>query len=578
MAIRSLRGPTARTKSKVSPGDGRLLILRGVMLLGFLAVAGRLFVLQVLSHGFYSSLASEQQGFWSNLVPERGSVFLSDPKSDDGRFPAAINRNTFVAFADTKSLKDPADAAKKLSPVLGLAEGDLLLLMSKKDDPYIPLAKDLNDDNAEKVRTLGIHGIGLAKTQQRFYPEGSTLAHITGFVGSDAKRGRTGKYGIEGFMEKQLAGENGSLSADGTGDFRPAKDGAEVTLTIDRSIQFVACQKLQEDVVKFGAAGGSVVIANPKTGAILALCNVPTFDPNAFAKTEDVSVFNDDAIFRAYEPGSVFKPLIMAAAIDAGLVTPNTTFDDTGAVKIGPFTIRNSDLAAHGTQTMTQVLEKSLNTGMIWVSAKLGPDAMKKYVQAFGFGKQTGIELNSEVAGSIESLSKKGDIWSATASFGQGITVTPVQLVAAYGALANGGKLMKPYIVASVKRPDGRVDKTEPQQVRQVVTERTASLLGGMLVDVVENGHGKHAAVPGYWVGGKTGTAQISAGASGYVKDAAIGSFVGYAPIDDPQFVMAVKLTKPTNVAWAESSAAPLFGDIAKFLVQYLQIPPERKN
>lgn len=587
MPFRFARGPAGRITRAAPPGDRRLLILRFVMLAGVLAVAGRLFTLQVLSHGFYAALASEQHGIFDDLFPERGAVFLRDPKSADGRFPAVINRNAYVAFADTKTLVDAKDAATKLAPILAMEEAVLLERFSEKDDPYVPLANKLGDDVADKIRALDIKGIGLARERLRYYPEGRTLSHVTGFLGfSDQgeKGERIGRYGIEGNLDASLAGERGFLNAAitklgvGGESFLPAKDGDELTLTIDRSIQYVACEKLRAAVAKHGADGGTVVIADPKTGAILAMCSVPDFDPNDFSKVEDISVFNNPALFEPYEPGSIFKPVTMAAAIDAGRVAPTTTYVDEGSVKIGLYTIRNSDGKTNGLQTMTQVLEKSLNTGMIFVVEKLGPKPFLKYVEDFGFGSPTGVELDTEVSGTIESLRKKGDIWSATGSFGQGISATPMQLVAAYGAMANGGKLMRPYVVAETKDTDGTVTVTEPEAVRQVITKRASSLIGGMLVNVVENGHGKRARVPGYWVAGKTGTAQISrADGLGYEKDASIGSFVGYAPVDDPAFVMLIKLERPRDVEWAESSAAPLFGDIAKFLLQYMQIPPDRK-
>ena len=341
----------------------------------------------------------------------------------------------------------------------------------------------------------------------------------------------------------------------------------------------MVCEKLRAAVAKHGADGGTVVVLDPKTGAVMAICSVPEFDPNDFSKVEDLRRFNNPAIFGPYEPGSIFKPVTMAAAIDAGKVGPNTLYNDEGSVKIGPYTIRNSDGKAHGLQSMTQVLEESLNTGTIFAVRQLGAKPFLKYVEEFGFGSPTGIQLDTEASGDVDSLRKKGDIWSATASFGQGITTTPIQLAAAYGVLANGGKLMKPYVVDSIEHPDGTVVKTEPQVVRQVVTKRAAALVGGMLVRVIENGHGKRAAVPGYYIAGKTGTAQIAkSDGQGYEKDAFIGSFIGYAPVDDPAFVMLVKIDRPRDVEWAESSAGPLFGDIAKFLLQYLEIPPDRAD
>lgn len=584
------RAARVRAKPAASTAERRLSILRAVVALGVFAVAARLYVLQVRSHEFYAAVASNQRGIFEDLFPERGSVYLSDPKSPDGRFPAIINRNSYVVYADTKKLKGADainDAIKGLVPLLAMDEAVLREKLSAPDDPYIPLAKKIDDTKADHIRALDIAGIGLANERLRYYPEGREISHVTGFLGSGDDGKRVGRYGIEGYWEDELSGAPGYLAAataafrgligDDGNTFKPARDGESLTLTIDRAIQFAACDRLRSAVERFGADGGSVVIADPKTGNILAMCNVPDFDPNDFSQVEDIGVFNNPAVFSSYEPGSIFKPITMAAALDAGRVTPNTTFEDTGSVVIGTHTIRNSDGKAHGIQTMTQVLEESLNTGTIFAVRLLGAKPFLKYVEDFGFGSPTGVQIDQESSGNIDALRKKGDIWSATGSFGQGIATTPMQLVAAFGALANGGKLMEPHIVAERTRFDGTVIAVEPEAVRQVITKRASSLIGGMLVNVVENGHGKRAGVPGYWVAGKTGTAQISrSDGLGYEKDASIGSFIGYAPVDDPAFVMLVKLDRPANVEWAESSAAPLFGEIAKFLLQYMQIPPER--
>jgi cell division protein FtsI/penicillin-binding protein 2 len=363
----------------------------------------------------------------------------------------------------------------------------------------------------------------------------------------------------------------------GANRFIAAKDGDDITLTVDRNIQYVTCAKLREAVARHKADTGSAIVMNPRTGAIMAICNVPDFDPNDLAGITDVGAFNNRAVFSAYEPGSIFKAITMAAAIDAGKVTPSSTYVDEGSVKIGPFTIQNSDHKAHGLQTMTQVLDESLNTGTIFASRLVGSQQFLKYVEAFGFGSPLGIDLDTESSGNIESLRKKGDIWSATASFGQGITVTPLQMASAYATIANGGKLMKPYVVGSIAHADGTVETVDPEVIRQVITKRAAALVSGMLVSVVEKGHGKKAAVPGYFVAGKTGTAQVpSPDGKGYLKGVNIGSFAGFAPVDNPAFVIVVELDNPKDVEWAESSAGPLFGDIAKYLLQYLQIPPER--
>jgi len=566
--------------------DRRLVLFRAAMVVGLAAIVVRLFVLQVLTHDFYAALASDQHSIFERLFPERGSIYLTDPQSADGRFPAAVNKSLTLVFSDNRAVTDAAAEAKKLAPLLDVEESELLARMADKSDPYEPLKRKLPEDAAAQIRALNLPGIGYARESYRFYPEKSASGQVIGFVGSNESGEKTGRYGIEGRWNQELAGRPGYLAAErdpvgrwiGTAErnFRPAVDGDELTLTIDRNIQYVACEKLKAAVARHGATGGTVIIMDPKTGAVAAMCSVPDFDPNAFSDVTDMSVFNNPAISYTYEPGSIFKAITMASALDAGKVMPNTVYNDDGAVVIGPYTIRNSDDKANGLMTMTQVLEKSLNTGAIFAARQLGSEAFLKYVDGFGFGQPTGVELGSESPGNIESLRKKGDIWSATASFGQGISVTPLQIVAAYGALANGGKLMRPYLIGEVRKGDGSTAKTEPVVVRQVISKRASTLIGGMLVNVVENGHGKRAGVPGYYVAGKTGTAQISDGRGSYEKDAFIGSFVGYAPVDDPAFVMLAKIDRPQDVQFAESSAAPLFGDIASYLLQYLRIPPDR--
>jgi len=584
------RSPAIRKSASSKNADAsetRLRLFRIAVILCFCAVSMRLLVLQVLSHDFYASLADDQHNIFDVLFPERGSIYLSDPKSPNGTFPAAVNRDMTLVYAVPRDIDDPRGVAARLAEVLELDAGEVERKLSIEDDPYEPIKRRVTDETVEALKVLDLPGIHFAAEANRFYPETSYLSHVIGFVGSNESGEQAGRYGVEGYWNEELAGRSGYLETErdpvgrwiGTAErsFRPAEDGADIVLTIDRTIQYVACDKLREAVVRHGAEGGAIVILEPATGAVLAMCGAPDFDPNDFSAVADIEVFNNPAIFNAYEPGSIFKPVTMAAAIDAGRVGPNTTYEDQGQVKIGIYTIRNSDGQANGWQTMTQVLEKSLNTGTIFAVRELGPDLFLKYVEDFGFGEVLGVELDTEATGDISSLSRKGDIWSATASYGQGISVTPLQMAAAFGAIANGGKLMKPHVVDRIVYPDGREERTEPVVVRQVITKRAAALIGGMLVRVVEDGHGKPAGVSGYWVAGKTGTAQIAKrGGSGYEEEAFIGSFVGFAPVDDPAFVMLVRIDRPSDVQWAESSAAPLFGDIAKFLLDYKQIPPNR--
>ncbi len=565
----------------------RLRLLR----LGFFAVGlviiGQLFRIEVLAHDFYSALAEGQHDLFQQLFPERGKIYARDHQSGDQTFLLATNRTLNLLYAEPFRIKNPVMEAKALAPLINADPTELAAKLSSPTDRYRVLAHKVDDDTRAKIEALTLEGIGFSDEDFRFYPESDAGAQMLGFVAQDAK-GMIGHYGIEGWFNQELSGTQGYLQSEkdssgrligvGNRTLQPAKDGDDLVLTIDRTVQYVACKKLNEWVAKFSAEKGSLVILDPKTGAVIAMCNAPTFDPNAYSKIDAVDVYNNTAIFTPYEPGSVFKTITMAAGIDTGKITPDSTFDDPGEVKIGPFTIRNADLKAHGVVSMTYVLAQSLNTGIDFVVGKIGAPTFLSYARDFGFGQKTGITLESESPGDISQLERKGDIWSATAAFGQGVSATVLQLASAYGAIANGGILMKPYIVDEIRPALGAPQVMTPKIVRRVITEKTARLLTGMLVAVVESGEGHRANVPGYWIGGKTGTAQIPrTDGGGYEVGPTIGSFVGFGPVDDPRFVMVVRIDRPQGVQYAESSAAPLWGDVAKFLMDYYQIPPTRK-
>lgn len=566
--------------------EKRAKFLRGVFLLLAIFIIWRLATLQIFEHKFYKALAEGQHSILKELVPERGEIFIQE-KYSDTLYPVAMNETYYAVYAEPKNIINPRDATDKIVPILELDYGEVLNKLSRPDDFYEPLKKQVPPEIMEEIKALEIQGIKFAKESYRTYPEKNMNGHVLGFVGSDKEGEMSGKYGLEGYFDDALAGKEGYLKSEknplgswvmfGEHDVEQAINGSDLVLTLDRSIQFTVCEKLRQAVKDFDADGGSVIVMDPWTGAILGMCSVPDFDPNNYSDVEDISVYNNPAIFDLYEPGSVMKPITIAAALDVGEVTPETTYMDEGFIKFHEYTIQNSDLKSYGVQTMTGVLEHSLNTGVVYVVDKIGKNVFRKYLEDFGFSEKTGIELFTEVAGNISSLWKRGEIYAATASFGQGISVTPLELVSAFGVIANGGKLMKPYIVDEVRKDNGYIEKTEPKEVRRVINEKTARLLSGMLVSVIDNGHGKRAGVSGYFVAGKTGTAQVpKKDGSGYETDVTIGSFIGFAPVGDPKFVMLVKINNPKAVQWAESSAAPLFGQIADFLLQYFKVPTER--
>ncbi len=499
-----------------------------------------------------------------------------------------------------KRLDKPGDPYESLNKKLSIEEL-LKLFAYLASTSTAPIeAVDLEMRNGQVVykgktgqeAKLVLPGFGFELQQSRYYPEKEIGAHLLGFV-SYVDNEERGRYGLEEFFNADLFGKYGYLKSEKAAqggtiivndrEYVKPENGVDLILTIDRNIEFVACEKLKAAVDKHEADGGSVIIIEPKTGSIIAMCSVPDFDPNDYRNVKDIAFYNNPAIFNQYEPGSVFKVVTMAIAIDQGKVSPATTYKDEGQIMISgwPKPIRNSDFAtkgAHGVVDMNAVLENSLNTGAIFAMRQAGVKVFADYVKNFGFGERTGIELGAESPGNINNLlkSKVKEIDAATASFGQGIAVTPLQMIMSYQAIANKGVLMQPHVVKTIIHPDGRREEVSPKQVRQVISAKTADTILAMLVNIVEKGHSSKAYIPGYYIGGKTGTAQI-AGVGGYLSGQYIHTFIGVAPIEKPEFVMLTKVDNPKDVIYAEGSAVPLWRDIADFIIKYRQIPKTRE-
>ena len=432
----------------------------------------------------------------------------------------------------------------------------------------------MKDGTSGELATLATNKPSSASFDQylRFYPEKSLASSVVGFLGFQNKE-RLGQYGLEEYYEPWLSGQVGLKNfLNKVGFSRETGPGSSIVSTIDKNIQFFAESKLEELVRKWGAAGGSVIVQDPKTGIIVAMANYPDFDPNQYSGY-DLGNFINSNIQTHFEPGSSFKAITMAAALDAGAVRPETSYFDSGEVKVGSSTVRNYDLKSNGYQTMTQVLEKSINTGAIFAMRQTGHERFLEYMERFGLGRKTNIDLAGEAPGDIKNLYSGREINFVTASFGQGIAVTPLQLVNSYSAIANGGKLMRPYAVERIIKPSGESVEIKPEVVAEPITADMAKTLTSMLVSVIENGSIKKARVPGYKIAGKTGTAQEAKPEGGY-SEFFIHNLVGFGPADDPRFTILVKLDRPKTVETAAVSLADTFGDIARFLVNYYGIPP----
>lgn len=587
--MRQMHNPLSRAgagkPSVASAGRVRTLLVF-VFLLG--GVAGlRLYALQVLGAEKWKAIADNQHSLSEEILPDRGEIYFREGETP---YPAAVNREYQMLYVSPRDITDPGGVAEALSNITGISQDEIRRKFDDRSDPFEIVKKKLSDEESDRVRALGADGVGLVPEKYRYYPAGDLASQVVGFVSArDDGRGERGRYGIEASLDELLSGKPGSVvqARDAAGrwistvdrEFTSPVEGPGVVLTIDHVIQHEVERILRDAMEKHGADGGTVIVMEPSTGRVLAMASDPSFDPNEFAKEEDYSKFMNPAVSFSYEPGSVMKPITMAVGIEEGKVSPDTEYVDPCVVVEAGYAIKNAEEKCYGRSSMRKVLEESINTGVIFVERLVGNRRFAEYLDRFGFGTKTGIELPAELSGNTRNLTDpRRDIQFFTASFGQGISATPIQLVAAYGALANRGVLVRPRIVEKYVYDDGREDAVSTTEIRRVVSEETARELGNMLEDVVLYGHGKQAAVSGYRIGGKTGTAQVAKkGEKGYDDGLTIGSFVGYAPLDAPRFVVLVKIDNPKDVIWAESSAAPVFGDVMKFLLSYSKVEPTEK-
>lgn len=555
----------------------------------------RLFNLTYIQHASFVQSAKEQYSNPSALIAGRGNIYLAET-ANGGRKLAATNRSTYYVYCNNRKITSAHDLASILAVLIDKDRSALEADLQNKDKTYNILAQDLGRAQADKIKSLKLAGVSVAAEVNRYYTQGSAAAHLLGFVGFDGKR-RSGQYGVEASYDEILSGEKKTLDFLGNKTYssiarlagffsgnknknppeaEPDKqEGSDIVLTVDQNIQSVIELKLSALLKKWSAAAGTIIVENPATGEILGMATSPSFDPNRYSDYKLGDFVNPD-MQAVFEPGSSFKPITMSGAIDSGVVTPDTTYEDTGEAHFGTYVIKNFNEKANGIQTMRQVLEHSLNTGAMFAENKTGDDAFLNYVVGFGFGQKSGIDLPGEVSGNISNLYSGRKINFATASFGQGIAVTPLQLINGYSAIANGGRLMWPHVVKEIVRPDGAKTEIKPKVIGAPIKDTTARQLQSMLVDVVDKGFDK-ARVAGYDVAGKTGTAQIPDGKGGYLgSDQFIHDFVGFAPAYNPRFVILIKMDRPKGIKFAADSLSPVFGDLARYLIHYFNIPPTR--
>ena len=561
-------------------GNLRLYTLLVLLVLVAGIVIVRLFSLQIIRHGYFTALAKDQHEVLAKLIPRRGEIFIQE--KGDVWHPLATNRSFQAVFLVPKEVVDKNEVAQELAPLVGLAAEKILAKLQDPQDPYEPLKSKLDDETAAEIKNLNLPGVHLTPEDWRWYPQGSLASNVLGFMGVQDNQ-RVGQYGLEQYYQESLAGRSGLLDSEkdamgnwllmGDYNLEPAQDGSSLYLTLDQNIQYAVEQKMKAVIAKWHAAGGCAIVMEPKTGAILAMASLPDFDPNEYQKAKSADYFMNSCTQKLYEPGSIFKPVVMAAGLDTGKISPETNYTDTGLLHIGNWTIQNSQQKTYGLSTMTKVLENSINTGAVFVQRLIGGEIFQKYIEAFGFGSLTGVDLAGEASGNLKNIEENKEINFANAAFGQGVLVTPLQMAAAIAAIANDGKLMRPYVVAKIAAPDGQEQVTQPEVIRQVIAPQNAGQLTAMLVSTVRNGYDK-VKLPGYFVAGKTGTAQV-ADSHGYSATETNHSFEGYAPAYNPKFLIFLRMEKPNGIQFASESLSPVFTDLARYLFNYYEIAPE---
>lgn len=550
---------------------GRAIILC-LLLLAFLAlVVGRLFALQIRDHQRFSERGAQQYERRLPVTARRGMI------TDRHGRELAVSMEAQSLYAHPGAVRDRRAAAAALAPILGQPRGEIQRRLAA-DRPFVWLERKLSPRQAQALAGLGIPGVGLLPETRRSYPRGGLAAHLVGFVGLDD----TGLEGVEYQYDALLGGGPrfvaGRVDALGRVLFRdegPARpEPADLVLTVDEVIQYVAERELQRAVEKAQAVGGAVVVLDPASGEILALANAPAFDPNAFAEAPAASRRNR-AVTDPYEPGSVFKAVLAAAALEEGLVRPDELFfGEYGVIEVAGVKIRDHE--KYGWLTFSQVVAQSSNVGAIKVGQRLGRSVYYSYLSGFGFGSRTGVDLPGETPG----LLRRPREWSAVSigalSIGQEVSVTSLQLAAAVAAVANGGTVYRPHVLKAVRGRDGAVTReVAPEVLRRVISPETARRLTAILIEAVERGTGKAAAVPGYTVAGKTGTAQKLDRETGlYSRSKVVASFAGFVPAESPRLAILVVLDEPETDRWGGSAAGPAFREIAREALQYLNVPP----
>ncbi len=556
------------------------LISFGLVLI-FLGIIGRLAWWQIFNHEELTTQAHQQYRDEYVLPAERGEILFSDGYS------LATNQSRFDVYLFKPEIeKDATALAYQLSQLSPnekekTVEEERIKDLLESQLVWVPTWKNVTKETVEEINRQDINGIRIQKIPQRYYPEATQAAHLVGFVGKNAAGENQGYVGLEGYYNKQLEGQPGKLIQEedalgqpiilGDSQKIPPQPGQDLKLFLQRDLQWLLEKKLKAGIEQYGAKQGIGIISSPNNGAILAMSNQPAFDPNQYNQYEQTDFVNS-AISQSFEPGSIFKVITMAAALDQDAVTPSERCPICDEpLTIGEYQIKTWNEEYHPNATMSEIIQYSDNVGMAYVGRQLGADNFLKYLEKFGFGEKTNIDLQGESSGLVKKRAKWYPIDLVTTAFGQGIAVTPIQMIQGLNALANGGEVITPRVVKAIKQNDKWHE--QKAEKHRVISPQTGREITAMMVNAVELGEAKWTKIPNTKIAGKTGTAQIPIKGH-YEEDKTIASFIGYAPADDPQFSMIITLFEPSSSQWAAETAAPLWFDIAQQVFLLKSINP----
>lgn len=547
-------------------------------------VLSRLFYLQINQGSFYKAMAQGQQISVDDSEGDRGNIYFVNGE------PLAITEKEAYIFISPKEIEadKQTEVIESLARVLNLDKKELSAKANIKESQYEIIKTGLDKDTISEIENLKLKGVYIDYKQTRSYPNKTMAAQLSGYINKDGE----GQYGLEAYYDDILKGKKyvkkttsnpWNFLISGNQDNDP--NGGSLSLTIDYNIQYMAEKLLAENAKTMEYRSGQIIVMDPSTGAIIAMAQYPLFDPNNYKSEKNYNVFQNDSIQKLFEPGSIFKSITMAAALNEKAVTAQTTYnDDKGYEQYGSYKVFNYNEHVWGMINMTNALEHSINTGLMYAERQLGNKKFYNYLEDFNFFKNSDVDLSGEVSSKNNQLSQalksnnSNNTSFPNASFGQGIAINPLHITTAYCAIANGGNLLKPYIVSEIDKGETK-QKTEPQTIRRVLSLETTNEMKKMMVSVIENGYGHLAKIPGYYIAGKTGTSQVPWTSLGINKggysDETWQTFLGFAPAYNPKFVALVKLDNPVAVKTSEYSATPIFHDLAEYILNYWQIAPD---